>query len=303
MRAEEKELEGPELEREQALESMREAESEEEQLPEIAGEQQRDVGFESRSRLLDALQLILAGEEVNLSLLYLPQRETNALEALQAAVTGADTMGEFIFAEDRRSLLEQSLAVLQQNLTYGDPAQMAALQGKFDSLVGKVGELREELVELEDAQEEIEEWHNAHERGVDSAETDDKPKPDETKPDVTPEKAPEKKGGIMGFIAKAFGGKESKDEPEVESKPSTLAGGPDVVVEKKPSTLSNGPDAALEKKPSALTGGPDVPVARQPSTLYEPGDPRAAGAPTATHDPSPQRRHLKAVDPLPPKKP
>src|SRR5205085_856871 len=138
---------------------MREAESEQEQLPEIAGEEQRDAGFESRSRLLDALQLLLAGEEVNIALLYLPQRETHALEALQAAVTGSDTMGEFVFAEDRRSLLEQSLAVLQQNLTYGDPAQISALQNKFDGLVGQVGDLRARLVNLEDAQEEIEEWH------------------------------------------------------------------------------------------------------------------------------------------------
>jgi hypothetical protein len=298
VRAEEKELEGPELEREQSLESMREAESEQEELPEIAGEQQRDAGFESRSRLLDALQLILAGEEVNVTLLYLPQRETHALETLQAAVKGSDEKGEFVFAEDRRSLLEQALAVLQQNMTYGDPAQMAALQNKFDGLVGQVGELRAQLVELEDAQEDIEEWHSAHERGIEP-ETDDKP---DEKPE-TADTEPEKKGGIIGWVSKTFGGSKDAKSDDADAG-STLSNGPDAVIEKKPSTLSTGPDVVAEPRSTSLTGGPDIGPARKPSSLYEDdADARAAGRPTDTHDPAPQRRVIKLPEPVPTKKP
>ncbi len=147
MRIEDKELEGPDLEREERLEeetSAQHAEEEEEELPVMGGgEELRDVELDHRSRLFEALRLILAEEEVTVSLLYLPQRETHALEALQAAVSGQDSVGEFVFAEDRRSLLEQALAVLQQNVTYGEPEQIAELHGKFDELSGRLAEIRE----------------------------------------------------------------------------------------------------------------------------------------------------------------
>src|SRR5690349_6216666 len=125
MDKEDKELEGPELARDQQHEQALTEQHEQEELPEAVTETVRDTGFDHRSRLFDALRLILAGEAVNVSLFYLPQREQHALEALQAAVHGSDSVGEFVFAEDRRALLEQSLAVLQQNLTYGEPAQLA----------------------------------------------------------------------------------------------------------------------------------------------------------------------------------
>jgi hypothetical protein len=162
VRAEEKELEGPDLARDQRAESA--SVHDEERLPEVGGESIRDTQLEHRSRVFDALQLILAREQVTVSLLYLPQREAHALEALQAAVTGTDSMGEFVFAEDRRSLLEQALAVLQQNVTQGNPAQLAELQSRFETLASTVGELREQLVDLEDAQEEIDEFHQAARR-------------------------------------------------------------------------------------------------------------------------------------------
>jgi hypothetical protein len=237
----------------------------------------------------------------------LPQRETHALETLQAAVKGSDEKGEFIFAEDRRSLLEQALAVLQQNVTYGDPAQMAALQNKFDGLVGQVGELRAQLVNLEDAQEEIEEWHNAHERGIEP-ETDDKPDAQPETADTDVEAKPqaekaEKKAGIIGWVSKTFGG--SKDAKSGDAAAgSTLSNGPDAVAEKRPSTLSTGPDVVAEPRPTSLTGGPDIGPARKPSSLYEDdAAARAAGRPTDTHDPAPQRRVIKLPEPVPTKKP
>ncbi|HEY5938674.1 MAG TPA: hypothetical protein VIU61_28680, partial [Kofleriaceae bacterium] len=154
MRAEEKELEGPELEREVGLE-VEEAKEEEEEMPILAAEEVVDAELLHKGRLFDALQLILADEELNISLLYLPQREANALEFLQAAVTGQDSMGEFVFAEDRGVLLEQALAVLQANLTQGDQAQLAELHAKFDQLSERVGTLRAELLSLEDAQDDL----------------------------------------------------------------------------------------------------------------------------------------------------
>lgn len=180
MRAEDKELEGPDLEREQRVEASHREEHEEEELPVDVTEAVRDTSFEQRSRIMDVLQLILAGEKVNISLFYLPQRESHALETLQAAATGVDTMGEFVFAEDRRPLLEQALAVLQQNIVYGEPSQLAELQTKFDGMSEQIGELRGQLANLEDAQEERDEFHIAARHGygpprADGAETDDKP--------------------------------------------------------------------------------------------------------------------------------
>jgi TolA-binding protein len=175
VRAEEKELEGPELEREERTRD--EAEIEEEELPVASGEELVDVELRHRSTLFDALRLVMAGENVNVSLLYLPQRETHALEALQAAVNGQDSVGEFVFAEDRRALLEQALAVLQQNVTHGDPAQLAELHAKFDELTGQVGELRERLTSLEDAQEDLIEEKNEQRarEAADEGDKDDKP--------------------------------------------------------------------------------------------------------------------------------
>ncbi len=182
MRAEDKELEGPDLEREQRVEASHREEHDEEQLPVDVTETVRDTSFEQRSQLMDALRLILAGEKVNVSLFYLPQREAQALETLQTAVTGADSMGEFVFAEDRRGLLEQALAVLQQNIVYGEPSQMAELQSKFDSMTEQVGELRGQLSSLEDSQEERDEFHIAARHGYgppsgEAGDTADKPAP------------------------------------------------------------------------------------------------------------------------------
>ncbi|HSK00144.1 MAG TPA: hypothetical protein VK932_02840, partial [Kofleriaceae bacterium] len=176
MRAEEKELEGPELEREERTHEP--AAHEEEELPELGGEELRDVELPHRSTLFEALRLVIAGEEVRVDMLYLPQRETRALEALQAAVTGRDSLGDFVFAEDRRPLLEQALAVLQQNVTYGEPEQLAELHAKFDELTEQVGELRERLLGLEDAQEDIlEDKVRRVAEAAAAADRGDKPKP------------------------------------------------------------------------------------------------------------------------------
>jgi hypothetical protein len=300
VRAEEKQLEGPDLAKEQRLES--ELEAEQEQLPEVASENVQDIAFDHRSRLFDALRLILDGEKVSVSLLYLPQRETLALEALQAAVNGSDSVGEFVFAEDRRALLEQSLAVLQQNLTYGEPSILSDLQNKFDALTEQVGELRERLVNLEDAQEEIDEFHQAARHREDD--TDDKP---EDKPKADP--------GLVDFIAEALyamadvspsktstlAGEERKQEPK---KPSSLVHGPDKKEAPKLPSMLEGPDAKQSPKPpSSLTGAELKEAPKPPTTLVGPevqATPKPPsqliaaqqGGPTSTYDPTPQRRQV-----------
>jgi len=207
VRAEEKELEGPDLEREQRVETSRREAHEEEELPEVVGEEMQDISFDHRSRLFEALRLVLAGEQINLTLLYLPQRETRALEALQTAVTGSDSIGEFVFAEDRRALLEQALAVLQQNLTYGEPSQLAELQSKFDAMTEQVGELREHLLDLEDAQEADEFHHVAREkRGDADGDKDDKPD-DKPTPDA----------GLAAFVSTLTDGPEIEQAPKPRS--------------------------------------------------------------------------------------
>jgi hypothetical protein len=277
MRAEDKQLEGPELEREHRVEQSRQEAHEEEELPVLAGEQVRDVELDHRSRLLDALQLILAREQVTLSLLYLPRRETQALEFLQTAVTGHDPIGEFVFAEDRQSMLEQALAVLQQNLTYGDPAQLAELHGKFDAMTGRVAALRSELVNLENAQQELIEGRD---RGM-QHETDEadkpKPKPEELD-DVTaggstltgPERAPEPTppSTLTG-----------PERPEERKPPSTLTG-PERPAEPRPPSTLGGPERSATTAPSTL-GGPELPAPRKPASTLGAPDPAEAGDPAA----------------------
>ncbi len=264
MRLEDKELEGPELEREQRLEVLEEGEETEHELPALALAQVEDVELAHRSRLFDALQLILAGEELDISHLYLPQRETHALEFLQAAVTGRDTMGMFVFAEDRASLLEQSLAVLQQNLTHGSSSALAELHAKFHALTGDVAGLRAHLVNLEDAQDELMEGsHRDHE--IDAA-------------GDTAEEAPDE--SVTGFIASALQALAVVAGTDVNTLRSTLDGPELPERAAQPSTL-DGPERVALKKPATALGGPPLPDRTDaPTTLGAPGGPDALARPS-----------------------
>jgi hypothetical protein len=84
----------------------------------------------------------------------LGDEEIAALEAFERAVRGR-VGGRTILAEDRLAALGHALAVLQPTLTMGlDPNAPHALDA-FHALVDSVDHLRETLVSLEDAQEEL----------------------------------------------------------------------------------------------------------------------------------------------------
>jgi hypothetical protein len=259
VRAEDRELEGPELEREEATRDA--AAHEQEELPAIGGEELRDVELAHRSTLFDAIRLVLAGENVTVSLLYLPQRETHALEALQAAVTGQDSVGEFVFAEDRKALLEQALAVLQQNVTHGDPAQLAALHAKFDELTEHVSELRERLVNLEDAQDDLfdEKRQYGGEETADAPDRDDKPA-------AAPEDA-SLHGPERPAAPPAPSTLEGPERPAAPPAPSTLHGPERPEAPPAPSTLEGPERPAEPPPPSTLHGDAPAEEARPRSEL------------------------------------
>jgi hypothetical protein len=151
LRQEDKEVDGPEIE--QAEERKRESELVEEkgdELYDLDGLPEREVESKRAEDMMSVMRTILAREQIVINDLKLPKRQLTALEALKAAVDGKDTrLSRFVYAEDRRTLLEQALAVLQPEL--------ATMQGakEFQEMFAKVGELREKLNVLEDAEEEL----------------------------------------------------------------------------------------------------------------------------------------------------
>ncbi len=168
MRYEDKEVDGIDLEL--AQEHGREGvvtEDRAEAVPELRPEE-LEV---SENLALEAMRAILERRHLVINDLGLPQRELRALEALQAAVSGkSGELSQFVFASDRRDLLEQALAVLQ-------PKAMDEQSKPFLDVVKHVGALRHDLKELEDAQDNLLE---ANQRiGVVKADTDTADKPDD----------------------------------------------------------------------------------------------------------------------------
>ena len=176
MRFEDKDVDGPELDREKG---QRESDLVQEDEEEVDAIRIDDVlAQQHESSLLAAMREILEHRHVVINDLALPQKELRALEALKAAVTGRDgELSQFVYASDRRDMLEQALAVLQ-------PRVMSDLTRPFQDLVQRIGLLRHDLKDLEDAQDELLEANQ--EVGLDKADADtaDKPKP---KPDAKPD--------------------------------------------------------------------------------------------------------------------
>jgi hypothetical protein len=214
LRAEDKEVDGLELERQTERQRESELEQEdEEELPELQSSEDRDA--EHRGAVIAAMRMIFEHEHIVVDELGLPARELKALEALKAAVDGKDgALSQFVYATDRKAMLEQALAVLQPNFVSGD-AQHAQVLGSHRDLIDKVADLRHGLVELADAQDEL-----LH-------------------------------ANANVAVTKDDGDKDDDEEDDDKPKKSTLSDGPVVTVAPKPaSTLGDAADlAAAEKTP------------------------------------------------------
>lgn len=244
MRAEEKQVEGHAVEREVGLEQS----PEQQELPEIGGEELRDVERADGSTLVDAMRQILGNNPLSVDKLALPARELKALDALQKAVTGKSDTQMFLFAEDRKSMLEQALAVLQPNLTAsGKSSELAEMSDSLEQMTKRVASLRQKLTNLSDAQDELMADEKDRFLAAAAAETDDKP----AKP----------------------------PDPDAPRPASTVKGpGPEVEWKEKPITVDKGPEAKREEHPSTLSKGAEVTREDKATTL---GDPKeiAAGPP------------------------
>jgi len=257
-----------------------------ERMPESHIEAIRTADKEGRVQLLGALRMVLDRERLDVSRLRLPPRESRALEALRAAVEGKNERNEFVYASDRRDLLERALGVLQPDLMHTDRETARELHAQFADLTERVALLRDELGDLEDAQDELLE---AHEKAaLEALAAGDKPGPKPpAKPPAKPSDpdAPRPPTTLTG-----------PDVPEEKPVPTTLTGGPDQpdkkpapttltgpdVPDKKPTptTLTGGADPPEEKPaPTTLTGGPDVPETAPPASTLGDGSPPEPEAP------------------------
>lgn len=272
MQREDKLVDGPDVaqaEKEQRAEIEAQGE---ETLPAAVVEAVQGAALDQRGELLGAVRMILAGDALTTSELGLPPREARALEALQIAVEGRGDLGQFVYAEDRRDLLEQALAVLQPGLMYLGGVAAHEIAGQLADIGQRVGALRAHLTRLDDAQEELLEDGQKAALEAAAAEAADKPKPAPVDPD-----APRPATTLTG-----------PDLPATPPPPSTLAGpGPDVRPSPAPTTLTGpdlrepprppstlagpGPDVVPSPPPTTLTGPDLAAPPRPPSTLSEPG--------------------------------
>lgn len=196
--------------------------------------------FEERTESMPVL------DELELSV-----QEKSALQALQTAYTGRETRyNTFVYAEQRRELLEQALAALQPMLAL-DVSASAELRETYERMVEQVTELRENLLNLEDSQDDevlMREALKKEEQESDDADQDDG---DRDADAATGEKTGEKTSALF-------------DGPAA----------PDKVAAR--STLSEGPplaEPAPEK--SSLFDGPAVPDKLAPRSSL--GDPSEGG--------------------------
>lgn len=252
MRQEAKEIDGADLER--AEERKREnelIEEREEELYDLDGKPEFARDAAQSTAVIAAMDTILARQHVVIDELHLPQRELRALEALKAAVDGRDSdLARFLYAEDRRSLLEQALAVLQPEL-----ASMSDVGRPFDELLHRVAAMREKLNNLEDAESELEK--RPVEAKGEEGDTDAKPKP---KPDddtslTGPERA-------IARPKSSLAGPERKEEPRP---PSSLTG-PAVKESPRPPSSLTGPEVNEPAKPRSSLDGPEVKQAPKAGT-------------------------------------
>jgi hypothetical protein len=237
-----------------------------ETLPEPIIEAVANANHDQRAHLLGAIRMLLDGQSLDVGALHMPTGETVALEALQVATTGRGELGQFVYAEDRRDLLERALAVLQPDLSRADNLTARELNAQIADLAARVGEIRETLSALEDAQDEIESEHRAaHEQASDP---DDKPKPTPSDPDAPrPASTLAGPGPQAPLVAPAPTTLTGTDAAEPAKPPTTLIG-PELAEPPRPATSLVGPELAPEPVPATtLTGAELAPEAKPASSL------------------------------------
>jgi len=225
----------------------------EETLPEPILEAMASASLERSAHLLGAVRILLDGQSLDIGALQMSTTETVALEALQVATTGRGALGEFVYAEDRRDLLERALAVLQPDLSRADNQTARELNAQIADLASRVGEIRETLSALEDAQDEAENEHRAvPEQASDPG---DKPKPKPT-PEPSDPDAPRPPSTLAG---------PGPDVPPAPPAPTTLTG-KDVAEPAKPPTTLVGPEFAERPRPATSLVGPELAPEPAPAT-------------------------------------
>jgi hypothetical protein len=241
------------------------------ELPEPVTEAVRDATVERRAQLLGAMRMVLDRQKLDFSQLALPARELRALEALQTAVDGRTVLDEFVYASDRRDLLEGALGVLQPDLVHADALGAHELRAQFADLTERVGELREALTDLEDAQDELLEDHER--AALEAAQGEPKPKPTPVPSDPD---APRPATTLTGA-----------ELPEPAPQPTTLTG-PEVPEPAPPPTTLTGPDLPEPKPPATTLMGPDLPEPPTPATTLTGADlPDAPPPPSTLGDDAP----------------
>lgn len=282
MRQEDKEVDGPEIE--QAEERKRKTElveEREDELYDLDGQPATTLDGERSTTVLSAMKQILAGDQLVVNDLKLPKRQLVALEALKTAFDGKDPrLSRFVYAEDRRTLLEQALAVLQPEI-----ASMQGAGRQFEDMISKVGTLREKLNVLEDAEEEIIEG-SARETAKTEGDTDDKPdnndlddpkkkRPGKTKPG---KKKPAEAAEDLSLtgperphdkLPTTLTGAEAKQEPKG---PTTLTGAEAKQEPKGPTTLTGAEVKDPPKGPTTLVGAEAKHPPKGPTTLGDPDE-------------------------------
>jgi hypothetical protein len=227
-----------------------------ETLPGPMVEAVQDAGLERRGQLLGAIRMILGRQTLMVGHLHLPQRESRALEALQVAATGKSCdLGQFVYATDRRDLLEQALAVLQPDLTHADDQTARELHAQLADLSERVGELRQVLTDLEDSQDEVLEAHQkaALEQGV--TPPSDKPTPAPSDPDA-PRPATTLVGPELPAPASTPTTLVGPELPAPASTPTTLVG-PELPPAPALASTLTGPELAPEAPPASSLGDAD----------------------------------------------
>jgi hypothetical protein len=232
------------------LEEHREVTEEEEDLEQE--EEEEEMGELPRFEEVSAAVLeILEGDgDVDQeAAATLTDKEKNALEVLERVVAGP-TGNNDIDAEERLEMLNASIAALQPALAAGIDPALAEMRERYDAIVADLGDLRELLERMVDA-EEMEEEEEEKEAGSDEPpEGDEQPKSDTGHATFWMKKARK--------FAAAKKGEPGARPPDPGPKPD-----PDLGVPPRESTLFGKP------------GEPAVePAPRGPSTAWD-GDPDA----------------------------